>query len=324
MRALLWRGEEGLAVVSCDPPASRPGWALVAPSHVGLCGTDLHICAGTHPRARAGLVIGHEFVGRLLDPVGPLSAGQAVFVNPLLPCGACAACASGLRHACERLELLGIDRPGGAAEQALVPAGSLTALPDGLPLERAALIEPLAVAVRAVRRSGLMLSDDVHVVGAGPIGLLVALCARAAGAARVTVSEPSAERRRAAAELGLEPCQPAPHGRRADVVFDSTGNESAAPTLARWARTGGRIVVVGVHHGPVAVDLRSVTFDELTIIGSRVYTDDDVGAAISLLASGSFPAEGVVSAIVDMGAAAEAVERMRAGLELKVLVRVEA
>src|SRR5580658_8763279 len=143
MRALVWRGRQGLAVVSRRPPASRAGWTRVAPTHVGLCGTDLHICAGTHPRARPGIIIGHEFVGHLLEPAGGLRAGQAVFVKPLLACGSCPACARGLEHTCSRLELLGIDRAGGAAQRALAPVSSLRALPQGLELERAALIEPL-------------------------------------------------------------------------------------------------------------------------------------------------------------------------------------
>jgi threonine dehydrogenase-like Zn-dependent dehydrogenase len=188
MQALVWAGETKVEVRDLPMPEPPSGWALVEVAYAGLCGTDLHICDNEHPRAKPGLVIGHELVGRLTSPVGELPAGTPVFVNPLLWCGSCPSCKRGRYQTCYRLQLLGIDRDGGAAEAVAVPEDHLLPLPAGVDMRRAALVEPLSVAVRAVRRSGMRLGDRVHVLGAGPVGLLVASCARLGGASEVTIS----------------------------------------------------------------------------------------------------------------------------------------
>ncbi len=252
------------------PPTQYPGWALVEMSYVGLCGTDLHICAGEHPRAKPGLVIGHEFVGRVVDAVGEIAAGTAVLVNPLLPCGKCRPCHDDRPNACEGLEFLGIDRDGGAADYAAVPSDHLVALPASLDLKLAAVVEPLAVAVHAVRRGAVAAGRQVHVVGAGPIGLFVACCARLQGGS-VTVSEPSSGRAAVAADLGFELIDGPAADRRADVVFDCTGHSSVSPTVLQWAATGGVVVTVGAYPGVVGVDLQELMFRELTMIGARAH-----------------------------------------------------
>jgi 2-desacetyl-2-hydroxyethyl bacteriochlorophyllide A dehydrogenase len=294
---------------------------LVEPAYVGLCGTDLHICAGEHPRARPGLVIGHEIVGRLAAACGDLPAGTAVFVNPLLSCGTCLACRRGRSHVCERLGLIGIDADGGAAELVAAPADHLLALPATLDLRRAALVEPLAVAVRAVRRGDLKIGERVHVVGAGPIGLLVGSCARAAGAASVTLSEPVARRAEAAATFGLDLVDLAAQDHTADVVFDCTGHPSVAPTVLGWAAAGGTVVTVGAYPGVVGVNLQDLMFGELRLVGTRVYTPDDVSAAVALIAQGAIDVERVITDVLPVAEGAHAIAHLRAGAELKVLIK---
>jgi len=294
---------------------------LVEPAYVGLCGTDLHICAGEHPRARPGLVIGHEIVGRLAAACGDLPAGTAVFVNPLLSCGTCLACRRGRSHVCERLGLIGIDADGGAAELVAAPADHLLALPATLDLRRAALVEPLAVAVRAVRRGGLKIGERVHVVGAGPIGLLVGSCARAAGAASVTLSEPVARRAEAATTFGLDLVDLAAQDHTADVVFDCTGHPSVAPTVLGWAAAGGTVVTVGAYPGVVGVNLQDLMFGELRLVGTRVYTPDDVSAAVALIAQGAIDVERVITDVLPVAEGAHAIAHLRAGAELKVLIK---
>ena len=294
---------------------------MVEPAYVGLCGTDLHICAGEHPRARPGLVIGHEIVGRLAAACGDLPAGTAVFVNPLLSCGTCLACRRGRSHVCERLGLIGIDADGGAAELVAAPADHLLALPATLDLRRAALVEPLAVAVRAVRRGGLKIGERVHVVGAGPIGLLVGSCARAAGAASVTLSEPVARRAEAATTFGLDLVDLAAQDHTADVVFDCTGHPSVAPTVLGWAAAGGTVVTVGAYPGVVGVNLQDLMFGELRLVGTRVYTPDDVSAAVALIAQGAIDVERVITDVLPVAEGAHAIAHLRAGAELKVLIK---
>lgn len=320
MRAVVWRGGSVVEPADAPAPSLVPGWVLVEPAYVGLCGTDLHICQGEHPRARPGLVIGHEIVGRLVEASGDLDAGTAVFVNPLLPCGTCQACRRGRSHVCERLRLIGIDVDGGAAEMVAVPVDHLVPLPESLDLQRAALIEPVAVAVHALRRGEIRFGDRAHVIGAGPIGLLVASCAHLAGARAVTVSEPLRARAEAAASLGFALVDVAAQDRAADVVFDCTGHPSVSPTVLGWAAAGGTVVAVGTYPGVVGVNLQDVTFRELRIIGTRVYTEDDIAAAVELTAQGAIDVSRIITNILPLEEGGNAIARLQAGTELKVLI----
>ena len=186
MRALTWAGGTEVAVADVAEPVPAAGQVLVEVAYTGLCGTDLHICAGEHPRAQPGLVLGHEIVGTLAESGAGLEAGTPVVVDPLIACGQCDTCRHGRPHICELLQLLGIDVPGGAAARVAVDANRLIPVTDPVDLRHLAFAEPLAVAVRAVRRSGLQLGQEVVVIGGGPIGAAVALCARNAGAVRHT------------------------------------------------------------------------------------------------------------------------------------------
>lgn len=329
MAAFVWRGGDEVAVEEVPRPRAKRGWTLVDVAFAGICGTDLHICAGEHPRAEAPLVLGHEFVGTLHADTDGLAAGQPVAVEPLLNCGECTPCRTGRSHVCERLRLIGIDVPGGVAEQVAVPVGCLIPLPDGLDLRRAALVEPLAVAVHAVRRSGLTLGDPVMVAGTGPIGLLVASCARLAGTKTVFVSEPAEPRRRAAEELGFvvldarepgEDLRERTGGEGVPLVFDTAAHPAVAVQITSWAATSGRIVFVGTYGAPAALNLQDVVFRELETVGCRVYTRGDMEAAVSLIADGRFDPEPFITSTVALAEAPTALDKLRSGDELKVLI----
>jgi (R,R)-butanediol dehydrogenase / meso-butanediol dehydrogenase / diacetyl reductase len=320
MAALVWAGGRQVEVAERARPDPPPGWALVDVAWCGLCGTDLHICAGEHPRAQPGLVLGHEIAGRLHADAGGLRAGTKVVVDPLLPCGTCRPCRTGRPQTCAARQLLGIDVAGGAAEQVAVPADRLLAVPAGADLRRCAFAEPLAVAVRAVRRSGLALGEEVAVAGAGPVGLAVAACARQAGAGRVLVAEPVEGRRRLAAELGFETAVALPAG-AADVVFDAAGHPAVAAELADAVAPGGRAVLVGVYGAPAPVDLRGLVFKEVTVIGTRVYSRDDLRVATDMVTGGRFDPDPLITRTVALSDAPAAIGDLAAGREVKVLVR---
>lgn len=329
MAAFVWQGGKEVAVEEVPRPEAREGWALVDVAFSGICGTDLHICAGEHPRAEAPLVIGHEFVGTLHTDADGFAAGTPVAVEPLLSCGVCTPCRTGRSHVCERLGLIGIDVPGGVAEQVAVPVDRLVPLPEGLDLRRAAFVEPLAVAVHAVRRSGIGLGDSVMIAGAGPIGLTVANCARLAGAGTVFVSEPAPSRRRVAEELGfivLDLQDPGADlrertgGEGASLVFDTAAHPAVAANITSWAATSARIVFVGTYGRPAELNLQDVVFRELETIGCRVYTRGDVETAVTLIADGRFDPEPLITGTVALSEAPLALERLRSGDELKVLI----
>jgi 2-desacetyl-2-hydroxyethyl bacteriochlorophyllide A dehydrogenase len=264
-------------------------------------------------------VLGHEISGRLATATAGLAAGTKVVVDPLLPCGTCPTCRSGRPHTCATLRLVGIDVPGGAAEQVAVPADRVIPVPDDADPRRLAFAEPLAVAVRAVRRSGLAIGEEVTVAGAGPIGLAVASCARLAGAGRVLVAEPVDGRRRLAAELGFEVVESLAGG-AADVVFDAAAHPAVAAAVAEAARPGGRIVLVGIYGPPAALDLRAVAFKELTVLGTRVYSRDDIAVATAMVADGRFDPAPLITRSVPLAEAPAAVDDLRAGREVKLLV----
>lgn len=321
--ALVWEGERRVAMREVPVPESRRGWIAVDVAYAGVCGSDLHICAGEHVRAQPGTVLGHEFVGHLAESRGKLSNGTAVFVNPMVHCGECDACRRGLFNVCDRLTAVGVDYPGAIAARTVVPAYGIFPLPDYTDLKLAALIEPVAVGVHAIRRSGLGIGRDVHVVGAGPIGCIIGVLAIEAGAIRVTVSEPSADRARAAAALGLEVVgNSATRGTLADVVFDASGHPSVAPRLLTWVRTGGTAVIVGGYSpGSHGVDLVAMMFRELTLVGTRIYTRQDIEAAVSLVCSGRLRTERFITDVVPLARALDAIEMLRGGRGMKILIQ---
>jgi (R,R)-butanediol dehydrogenase/meso-butanediol dehydrogenase/diacetyl reductase len=329
MAAFVWRGGHEVAVEEVPRPAAGGGWAVVDVAYAGICGTDLHICAGEHPRAQPPLVLGHEFVGRLAQAAAGLSAGQAVAVEPLLNCGHCTPCRTGRSHVCEQLRLIGIDAPGGVAEQVAVPESRLIALPDDVDLHAAAFVEPLAVAVHAVRRSQLRLGDTVMVAGAGPIGLAVAKCAQLSGAGEIFVSEPSLMRRGVAEELGFTLLDlDDPHGdlfertggELAAVVFDTAAHPAVAAALASWTTVNGRIVFVGTYGKPAALDLQDIVFRELDTVGTRVYERADIETAVAMIATGRFDPSPLITGTVALADAPAALDRLRAAEDLKVLI----
>jgi len=319
--ALVWEGGTSVAVRPVPVPESRPGWVAVDVAYAGVCGSDLHIAAGEHGRAQPGIVLGHEFVGRLAEPYEELAAGHPVFVSPVVHCGVCEACLAGRTNVCRTLTLVGIDYPGAITPRVVVPGYGIYPLPTDVDLVAAALIEPLAVAVRAVRRSGLALGDRTHVIGAGPIGCLVGIAGTAAGAI-VTMSELSESRRKHATDLGLTIVEgPQDLGDGADVVFDASGHTSVAAELLRWSRTAGTVVIVGAYKpGLHGVDLLSVMFAEITIVGTRIYQRSDIEAAIHLVTTGVVDAHRLISKVFPLNEAVGAVESLRRGEGLKILI----
>ena len=307
--AFVWTGGTDSEIRDVELPPDRPDWVRLMVAYTGLCGTDLHVLAGEHVRARPGTVLGHEFVGRLAD-------GSPAFADPMVRCGHCDACRRGLRTICADLTAVGIDYPGAACREVLVPQANLFPIPSTMDLRVAALIEPVAVAVRAVRKSGLGAGMRAHVLGAGPIGCLLALVAQRTGAT-VTVSEPAPARAQVATGLGLTlNAEPG-----ADVVFDATGVPAVAARACDWVRGGGTLVIVGAYPPhPVGFDLLRVMFAELTVIGTRIYDRPDIDAAIDLLASDPGRIPGVVSHVLPLSRARDAVGLLRAGQAMKILL----
>jgi len=324
MQAVVWHGGDRVTVEKVTRPGVMPGRALIDVAFGGICGTDLHICSGQHPRAKPGLILGHEIVGWLNHDIDSMAKGTPVFINPLIFCAQCIPCKKGLTHVCDKLGLYGIDQPGGLAEQVSVPLECLVPLSKTLDMKKAGLIEPLAVTIRAVKRSGMKKGDVVHIIGAGPIGLLVALSAEHFGAGQITISEPNTQRAETAKSFGFEIFNGEPD-RRAEVLFDCTGHPSVSETTTKWVATGGTLMVVGVYPGVVRINLQEVLFRELNIQSTRVYVDSDIKKSIEIITADGIPGiEKIVTAVVPLSQGPEAVTKLKSGQELKVLVQGKA
>ena len=240
-----------------EPGEAPPGWSLLAVTSVGICGSDLHwfVDGGIgENRIDRPVVPGHEFAAVAI--AGP-HAGRRVAVDPAIPCGSCEMCNAGHHNLCPRVQFAGHGTLDGALQEHLVwPDHLLHPLPDDISDDAGALLEPLGVAIHAVRISHLQPGADVLVVGGGPIGVLAVQVAHRSGARRVFVVEPLAHRRATALrwgadavfspDHGAEAVVDATDGRGVDVVIEMAGTDHAIETAVAAARPGGRIALGGI------------------------------------------------------------------------------
>jgi threonine dehydrogenase-like Zn-dependent dehydrogenase len=307
----------------------RPLPRLAGPSDVvldveacGICGSDLQILSDPprHP-ARAGVVLGHEFVGVVADagPEAGLRRGDRVVVAPNVSCGVCGPCRRGRRNHCERFTTLGIFVDGGLAPQVLVPAAQCHPIAADLPAHVAALAEPLSTVVHGARQAAVFPGETAAVIGAGPIGLMFVALLRLAGA-RVVAVEPARERAALAAKLGasavVAPGEPLDEP--ADVVVDAVGSQ--LPAALDLVAGGGRILLFGVNtEARAEIAQERITRGELTLIGSFV-GQDVFPDAIRLLEQGRLDLEPLVTHRIGLEELPAAVRELRAGRAVKVEV----
>lgn len=338
MKALLYLDPKVLKTEDIDLPKCGPGEALVRVHAAGICGSDMGIFAGKHPRAQAPLVMGHEFAGEIVEiqPGGStakLAVGDRVTAYPLLVCGNCWACRNGFAHVCRDLKLIGIDRDGAFAEYVSVPLDLLVNFSDRLTFDQAALIEPLAVGVHALEMAGTPDWQTAVVVGCGPIGLMVGLCLQHAGIKNILMSDINPHRVNRARRLGFEAIDSSvedlkarafeiTRGEGADIVFECAGSPAAALQMGDLVRPRGTVLMVSVHKEPHPVDLQAVSFKELSIIGTRVYTRDNYRRALQMISD--LPYEGIISHRVDLDRGAEGFDIMgQAADACKVLIKTQ-
>ena len=316
MRAAVFRAPGLIEVHDVPTPAPGAGEALVRVAFCGVCGSDLHRFRGDLPLI--SVTPGHEISG-IVDSVAPgvtaVAPGDRVCVEPLVPCGDCRYCRTGHHQLCAHAHYLAGDVDGGFAEFVIVPATMLHRLPDSMPLEQAALMEPLAVAVHAVRQGGVGPGSSVCVLGAGTIGLLVLQAARANGAGQVLITAKHAHQAEVATSLGADGVIVADadvtaevgrltDGEGVDCVVETVGGHAPTPALAMdIARKRGSVVIVGGFAAPQPVDFRQMVMKELHIVGSHTYDygpnmQRDFEVALGLVASGRVQLESLHAAHV--------------------------
>jgi 2-desacetyl-2-hydroxyethyl bacteriochlorophyllide A dehydrogenase len=307
MKSIQYTGAKQVEFGEKAKPEAGPGEVLIKVAYAGVCGSDMIIYQGVHPRAKAPLVMGHEFSGTIIEGHGSLPPGTPVTVYPLLSCGHCQPCRNGYAHVCDTLRLIGIDCDGGMAEYVKVPEDKVVPIPEDLSLKLGAFIEPVAVGVHAVSRSRYRPGDTAVVYGAGPIGLCVAGCLAYFGASRVIVVEANPHRLEVARQMGFTATIDAARddirakvreytqGRNADLAFDCAAHPSVQGSILDILRVQGTGIVVGSYKKPAEVDLMKIEFRELTLIGIRVYEWRDFETAIAILQSGRVDFERLLS-----------------------------
>ncbi|GAB5602198.1 alcohol dehydrogenase catalytic domain-containing protein [Thermus sp. FJN-A] len=254
----------------------------------GICGSDLGVYTGSpsmRARWRPPLILGHEVAG-VVEEGPPHLLGQAVAVHPAIPCGHCPQCRAGRPHLCPHRLHLGFHLPGGLAPWIRMPEAQLYPLPSHLPPWKGALAEPLAVALHAVNRAGLLPGEEVLLLGGGSIGALLAWILTNKGA-RVLLVEPNALRARALETMGLVeraasygdelPAQTFP------LVLDTVGTGESLAQALRATAPGGRVVVLGLAGQEAPLNLQDLVLGERTVLGSYLFTQEEFAEAIGHL-----------------------------------------
>jgi len=278
MKALIYEAPETLAWRDAPDPAPGPGEVLVRIAAVGICGSDMHAYLGHDDRRPAPLILGHEAAGVI---VGGARDGARVTINPLVACGTCPACRAGRDNICPDRQIISMPpREGAFAERVAIPEGNVVTVPDAVPLAKAALAEPIACGWHGVRLARAALGGGVVsalVLGGGAIGLGAALSLAAQGCGDVTMVEPNPARQRALAAAGQRAIAPDDLADDAqfDLVVDGVGLAATREAASRHARPGGVIVHIGLGAAAGGLDIRRMTLQEITFIGTYTYTAED-------------------------------------------------
>jgi threonine dehydrogenase-like Zn-dependent dehydrogenase len=280
MKALVYTGAEALDYRDVPDPQPQAGEWLLRVDAVGICGSDMHAFLGHDERRPAPLILGHEVAATVLEG-GP--AGQRVTVNPLVTCGQCDACRRGQDNLCPNRQIISMQpREGGFAQFLAMPERNLVAVPDHVSDIQAAMVEPIACGWHGARLARRALGDPdgakALVIGGGAIGLGAAISLQAQGVEDVLIVEPNADRCTFLKDrCGCNAVAPdgVPEGGQFDLVIDGVGYEATRAQGSAAARPGGVIVHIGLGSASGGLDIRRMTLQEITFIGTYTYTAQD-------------------------------------------------
>ena len=279
-------------------PKVKEGQVLVKIKRIGICGSDIHVYHGKHPYTSYPVVQGHEVSGeivKLTDGGSNFKEGDKVTIQPQMVCGRCYSCKHGQNHICDNLKVMGFQATGMASEYFAVDLKKALKLPENISYDHGALVEPLAVAVHALKRGGDIKRRKILILGAGPIGNLVAQAANGMGAQSVMITEISDYRLNIARECGINYClnsKTQDIGEKlintfgedkADLILECVGINTTTEQAIANARKGTDIIVVGVFAEKATVDLGLVQDRELRLIGTLMYQEEDYRKAIELI-----------------------------------------
>jgi 2-desacetyl-2-hydroxyethyl bacteriochlorophyllide A dehydrogenase len=328
MRAVVWQQPGQAQVTQAPDPAPGHGELIIQVAVCGICGTDVHIADGEFPPTPYPIIAGHEFSGRVMalgrNVQGGWREGERVAVDPSLFCGYCPACRAGRGNLCANWNAIGDTIDGAFAEYVAVPAANAYRIPDSVDDSQGALIEPLSCAVHGLRRIGPVLGQDVLLMGAGTMGLLLLQLLNRAGARSVTVIDRQASRLEAARAVGAASAAGdvgALGGQPFAVAVDATGAPRAIEAAFTSLERGGRLLIFGVTSGDASVSLSPFRIynDEITVIGSMAVLNS-FGAAADLVAGGAIDTGPLLGSPFALDQFPDALTSVRNGQGIKVQI----
>ncbi len=303
MRSARFYGIHDIRFEETEKPACGAAEVLIRVQYAGICGSDLHIYNQGMFIQHIPETMGHEFVGIVEETgsaVSGFAEGDCVTANPMVPCMACESCRAGSYNTCENLSFIGECRPGCFAEYLVMPADTLIRIPDGTDLRLAALTEPLAVALNICRRAAFQPGDRVAVMGAGPIGLLTLLAARALyGVTDLTAVDLSEARRALAEQVGAAQAAAALDGTY-DKIVDAAGVPATCGAALSHVRANGAVYVVSIFEKLPAIDINDIVAKQIALVGCNVYTRRDLEEAAQAIAEGRIDVGPLISRVYDI------------------------
>jgi 2-desacetyl-2-hydroxyethyl bacteriochlorophyllide A dehydrogenase len=334
-------GPGNIAYTDFSDPIPQAGQVVVEVRAAGICGTDLSLYSWSESMVREftptlPVILGHEFSGVVVDAsagVRRFKVGDRVTANPVMYCGTCRYCQTGRPQVCDQRPLMGVGLHGCFAQFVAIREENVFPLPPAVSFETGAMNEVLCAALHALDRVAVGPGDTVAVIGAGPMGFLILLAARAAGASQLVMTGLAVDRDRLqiAASLGaqtvvVDESDPADvvrdltRGLGADVVFECAGHPTGLPQALRLVRKGGRIGILGMGSGESSFNTATLAYREIEIVGTRAYDPMVWHRSYDVLASGQVPLEKIVTHRLSLEKAARGMELMKNREGLKVLL----
>ena len=345
MRAAVYYGNHKLQIEDVPEPSVRDGHVKVRVSLNGICGTDLHeyydgpiFIPPSDPHPLTGkkmpLVLGHEFSGVVTEvgsAVADVNEGDHVTIEPIYRCGECRPCMTGHYNLCNVIGFHGLMADGGMAEYTVVPRDQVHKLPDSVPLEMGALVEPMSVTYHAAALAEVDGQSSALIYGAGPIGIGLWFALRGMGLTEIDVVEPSETRRNSIEALGARTLDPTSQdvpalvadrtkGNGVDAAFDAAGVTPAVESALQCIGERRPMISVAIYDKPLPTPLINLVLREWRIQGTICYTSDDYRAVIDLMARGHYDTTGWVDTVPLGGVIEEGFEELRAGRKMKLLV----
>lgn len=344
MKALVLHEANRFTVEDIQKPEIGEGELLLQVDSCAICGTDGRILTGKKTKGvRYPSTIGHEFAGTIVESKSAdpeFSVGDKVGVAPVIPCRKCHACLNGNENACLYRTAMGYEFDGGFAEYVRIPetligAGNLFKVPDHLTLEQASLAEPLACCINGQRKAQIKFGKGVLILGAGPIGLMHAALASAAGAYPVIVNEPNDFRREKAAEMGATHAVNLDQEGLAALVAELTGGVGidiaimaigipalVNPTMKLVAKGGVFNLFAGfTGTGKSTIEANIIHYNEINVNGTSAYTRQDYKTAMQALSSGTINLDSLITHTIPLEKFDEAWEVVTSGTGLKVIIK---